>query len=174
MKPSRELRLDRVLLTDAGTMTDVLADQVAQDREKIRHGLTSARFTALHAAHRDALVGHSAGLLHQLCKSTAAQVRRPPQMHRRGDRRVNIVGAEDHSGTAHGSLDLRSVARHPFVLPLTHVRNDTGGACAFSPLPQTPTRRPNGRTSFITMALTGGPFLSIEVGRSALSKPLRF
>lgn len=144
MKPLRELRLDRVLLADAGVMIDVLADQVAQHREEIRHGLTLARFTSLHTTDRDTLLGQTPRLLHQLCEAPAAQVRRPPQTHRCGDRRVNIIGAEDHRGTPHRSLDLRSVARHPFALPSTHVHNDTAGGCASSPLPQTPTRRPTG------------------------------
>ena len=143
MKPSRELQLDRRLLADAGVMIDVLADQVAQHSQEIRHGLTSAGFTALHTADRDALVGHGARLLHQLCEASAAQVRRPPQTHRRSDRGVNVIGAEDQRGTPHRSLDLASLARRSFALPSTHVSNDTpeGGA---EPLPQTPTRRPTG------------------------------
>ena len=143
MKPSRDLQLVRLLLADADVMIDVLADQVAQHGEEIRHRLTSARFTALHTADRDALLGHGARLLHQLCEAATPQVRRPPQTHRRGDRRVNVIGAEDQSSTPHGRLDLRVIARSAFALPLTHIRNGTPEGEA-EPLPQTPTQRPTG------------------------------
>jgi hypothetical protein len=70
-------------------------------------------------------------------------VRRPPQVHPCGDRRVNIIGAEGQGGTPYCSLDLPSVARRSFTLSSTHVSNDTpeGGT---EPLPQTPTQRPTG------------------------------
>ena len=147
MKPSRDLKLDARLLADGTELVGVLADQVAQDGPEIRHGLALARFTALDTADRDARLGHGARLLHQLRESPAAQVRRPPQPHSRGDRRFDVVGAEDQRGTSHARLDLRPVARRAFALPSTHVRNDTGGGST-SPLPQTPTRRLTGARLF--------------------------
>jgi hypothetical protein len=144
MKPSRELQLDVQLLAGVAEPVVVLVNQIAQHNPEIRHRLTSAWITALDTTDRDALVGHRARLLHQLRESTAAQLRRPPQMHRGSDRRVDIIGTKDQRGTPHRSLDLRLVARRSFALPSTHVPNDTGGGSTSSPLPQTPTQRPTG------------------------------
>ena len=142
MKPSPEL-LDAPLIAGVAG----LAKQIAQHSPEVRHGLALAWFTALDTADRDALVGHGACVLHQLRESPATQMRRPPQMHRCGDRRVDIIGAEDQRAAPYGRFDLRPVARRTFALPSTHVRNDTGGG-SISPLPQTPTRRPTGARLF--------------------------
>ena len=147
MKPSRDLKQD-ALLAGAARTTAMLANQVAQDGPEIWHRLTLAWFTALDTANRDALVGHGARLLHQLRESTATQMRRPPQMPRRGDSCLDVVGAKDQRGTPHGGLNLRLIARCSFALPSTHVRNDNGGGRASSPLPQTPTQRPTGARLF--------------------------
>lgn len=148
MKPWRDLKLDALLAGASAARTGGrLADQVAQNGPEIRHRLTSTWLTALDTTDRDALLGHGARLLHQLRESPTTHMRRPPQMHRCGDRRLDVIGAEDQRGTPHGSLDLRLIARRSFALPSTHVRNDTRGANT-SPLPQTPTQRPPGARVF--------------------------
>lgn len=126
---------------------DMLADQLAQHRPEVRHCLTLAGFATLDTTDRNALLSSGARLLHQLHESTTAQMRRPPQPLGRGDRGLDVIGAEDQRAAPHDSLDLCSVARRPFALPLTHLRNDTpqGGA---KPLPQTPTQRPSGARLF--------------------------
>jgi hypothetical protein len=69
----------------AGTFGDLRAHrarrvghQIAQDREEVRHGLTSARFATPNTANRDARLGLRTGLLHKLDKPSTAQTRRPP------------------------------------------------------------------------------------------------
>jgi hypothetical protein len=135
------------LLVGVGVIVDVLADQIAQDREEVRHRLTSAGFTALDTADRDALLGRGARLLHQLPESPTTQMRRPPQPKSRGDRCLHIVSAEHQRTAPHGCLDLGLVARTALALPSTHVRNDIRGGSS-SPLPQTPTQRPTGARLF--------------------------
>jgi len=148
MKPLPELRPGARLLAGARVMIDVLADQLAQRGPEVRHRLTLTSLPALDTTDRDAFLGHATRLLHQLCESAAAQMRRPPQPTSGRHRRLDVIGAECQCTTPHRRLDLRLVARHPFALPPTHVRNDTGGGRASSPLPQTPTQRPTGARLF--------------------------
>ena len=71
----------------------LVAHQIAQDREEVRHGVTLAGFTTLDTANRDAFMGRGAGLVHQLGKASAAEMRRPPHTHHRVDRGLDIVFA---------------------------------------------------------------------------------
>jgi hypothetical protein len=146
--PECEPAAARLLVgASGGLLVEVLADQIAQDREEVRHRLTSAGLTPLDTADRDARLGHDAGLVHQLRESSTTQVRRPPQTPSRDDRCLDVISAERQCAAPYSRLDLRLVARRSLALPSTHVRNDTGGANT-SPLPQTPTQRPTGARLF--------------------------
>ena len=120
-----------------------VGDQIAQHRQEVRHRLASARFATLDCTDRDALLGHSSGLLDKLSKSPTAKTRRPPHVHGGPDRGLDIVGTEGQRCTAYASLDLILEARRSLGLPSTHLPHDTpeGGA---EPLPQTLTQRPTG------------------------------
>ena len=131
------------LLVGVGATIDVLADQVAQDREEVRHRLATTRFTATDTTDRDALLGHCTRLVYQLGELTTSQTTRPPQSRRGPDRGLDVISAEGQRGAAHGGLDLRVETGHSLGLPSTHPHNDTGGGRA-EPRPQTPTQRPTG------------------------------
>jgi len=60
-------------------------DEIAQDREDVGHGFTSARFTLLYDAERNALLGHVASLMQQLGDPTDTHATRPPQPDCGGD-----------------------------------------------------------------------------------------
>lgn len=119
------------------------AHQITQYRVEVRHRFTSSRYTTFDTADRDAFAGCRARLVDELDKPSAAKMRRPPHVHGRANRCLNVVGVESQRGTPHGGFDLSLVPRTSLPLPLTHLRNDTseGGA---EPLPQTPTQRPTG------------------------------
>ena len=160
------------LLVGVGATIDVLADQVAQDREEVRHRLATTRFTATDTTDRDALLGHCTRLVYQLGELTTSQATRPPQSRRGPDRGLDVISAEGQRGAAHGGLDLRVETGHSLGLPSTHPHNDTGGGRA-EPPPPNPHPAPYGRTSFPNMALTGGPFPSIKVDRFRIVKRKR-
>lgn len=143
MKPSRDLKHAVLRAAAAGT-SGMLVDQIAQDGPEVGHSFALTGFTPFDTANRDAFVGHAPCLLHQLRKASAAQARRPPQPLRCPHGRLDVISAKGQRATPHGSFDLCLVARCPFALPPTHLRNDTGGGRTASPLPQTPTQRPTG------------------------------
>ena len=111
-------------------MPSGIGDEVAQDRQEVRHRFASAGIAAFDAAQRDARLRHVVGLTHQLGEPLPTQVTRPPQADSCADRSLDVVIAERHRCAPHARFDLDLKARRSLTLPPTHPPTITRGGRA--------------------------------------------
>jgi hypothetical protein len=98
----------------------ILANEAAQDREEVRHGLASTGVAELDHAERDARLGYFARLTQQSGKAPATQTTRPPQPHDDRHRGLDVVVAESLRGRARLLFDVDQEARAALVLAAAH------------------------------------------------------
>jgi len=124
---------------------DVVGDEVAQDRQEVRHRLALASIAALDSAQGDARLRHVVRLPDQVREPTPTQMTGPPQANRRTDRGLDVIIPKRHRSAPHALFNLSLEARRSLTLPPTHRANDThlptNAGAGRSPAPAAPTQR---------------------------------